>query len=291
MPHLQVMGRTSKILLPVILLFGVFFSGSAYAGGEEQPTGARRIGLGGAFTAVGGDFWGIFANPAGISGMQSMAAGVHIEQRYLLSGLNYGAIGFATPFKEKHYAGLDVSGFGFNKYRESRVGLTYATTIFERLSLGAKFNYSITSIENYGNAGSFFVDAGLIGKVSDELSIGFKVFNANQAAIHKETNERIPTILSFGAAYQPSDKVLVVADLEKHVNYPLSFRGGFEYAFVEKFRARVGVSTAPVSFNAGLGFNSDKIDIDFAMSWHEQLGFTPFLSLGYKFNNTSSSAE
>lgn len=246
--------------------------------------GAARIGLGGAFTAVGKDFWGLYANPAGISGVNYMAAGLHIENHFLVSGLNYGAFGFVTPFKEKHYLGIDGSSYGFNNYRESRVGLNYATTLFSRLSLGTKFNYAIVSIPNYGSKGVFFVDAGLIGNVAKGFNLGFKVYNANQASLNKELSERVPTILSFGASYEISDKVLLVSDLEKNVNFPLSYRGGIQYAFVEKFKARVGVSTAPVSFNAGIGFQASNLVVDVATSLHQQLGFSSFLSLSYRFN-------
>lgn len=281
------MGQTVRFFIIICIFFSPTLSKLTFAGGEEQLTGASRIGMGGAFTAVGKDFWSLYANPAGIAGIDYMAAGLHIEQRFLVSGLNYGAMGFVSPFKEKHYLGVDVSSLGFDLYRESRIGVAYATTLFDRISMGVKMNYNITSIQNYGTSGSFFVDAGLIANVTKGLNLGFKVFNANQASIQKEISERIPTILSFGASYELSDKVLLVSDLEKNVNYPLSYKGGFQYAFVDKFKARLGVSTAPVTFNAGLGFASTNLVIDIATSWHQQLGFSPFLSVCYRFNQSS----
>jgi hypothetical protein len=81
---------------------------------------------------------------------------------------------------------------------------------------------------------------------------------------------------------------LLVSDLEKNINFPLSYKGGIQYAFVENFKARVGVSTAPVTFNAGLGFTATNLVIDVATSLHQQLGFSSFLSVSYRFNQKAN---
>lgn len=254
------------------------------AGGESQVAGARRVGLGFAYTGVRGDFWSLFMNPAGIAGIQQMEVGAFIERRFLLNEINYGTVGFVTPFKQgKHFAGVDMGGFGFSGYSESRVGLTYATTLFERLSVGAKANYTRVSIDNYGAQSAIYVDAGLNCILSKHLSAGFRVFNANRAQLQKEQNEKIPTTLDLGIAYQVSDKVLIVADVEKQVNFPYSFRGGVEYAPAKFLKARIGASTQPVTVSAGIGLVVKGLNIDFANTLHQYLGYTPSLSLSWRF--------
>jgi hypothetical protein len=270
-------------LFYLLILAGIPLSG-AKAGNDEQPSGARRIALGGAFMGLGGDFWSLSGNPAALAGLEGPTAGIYLERRFMLSQLNHGAFGFAMPFQTKHYFGLDASGFGFASYSENRVGLAYATTFAEKFSLGVKANYSRTSIENYGGAGAFHIDAGFHAKVTKTFSAGFRVFNANQAWLNKIAGERMPTIYTFGMAWQPSEKALMVVDVEKNVNYPISVRGGVEYAFNKYLRARVGMSSAPVSFTAGLGVEVKKLKIDFASSYHQQLGFTPHLSLTWMFS-------
>ncbi|MBL0015759.1 MAG: hypothetical protein IPP17_04795 [Bacteroidetes bacterium] len=273
-------GRFVLILLAVSL----FCPTVVRAGGESQVAGARRVGLGFAYTGVRGDFWSLFMNPAGIAGIQQMEVGAFIERRFLLNEINYGTLGFVTPFKQgKHFAGLDVGGFGFAGYSESRVGLTYATTLFERLSLGAKANYTRVSIDNYGSKSALYVDAGLNCILSKHISIGFRIFNANRAELQKEQDEKIPTTLDVGMAYQVSDKVLIVADIEKQVNFPFSFRGGVEYAPAKFLKARIGASTQPVTVSAGVGLVVKGLNIDFANTLHQYLGYTPSLSLSWRF--------
>jgi hypothetical protein len=260
-------------------------SGSLMAGNENQPAGARRIALGGAYMGVRGNFWNLWANPAGIAGMKNMEAGAFLERRFLLSQLNFGSAGFVLPFKDIHYAGVSFSGMGFGGYAESNVGLTYATMLFDRLSLGASVHYTRTSIKDYGASGAIIINAGINALLFEGFSLGFRVFNANQGEIKKEIGEKIPTTLDLGAAYQISDKVLIVADLQKQVEFGASVRGGIEYAFHKNFKARVGASNYPVTINAGLGFSAKSLDIDFSNTFHQQLGYTPSLSLSYRFQS------
>lgn len=290
---------TNHILRRILfacLVFLVALPSTSQAGGGEQLTGARRIALGNAYTGVSGDFWALFANPAGLVGINQMHAGMHVERRFGLAELNYGSFGFAMPFMDKHYAGIDASGFGTKNYSEARLGLVYATSILNKISIGAKLNMLNVAIPNYGSALAFYVNAGLNVKVTKELGIGFHVYNANagnfiKSKPNRDIIERIPTILSVGLAYQASDKVMLVADIEKNIQYPLAFHGGVEYRINDFFTARVGVGTQPVILNAGFGINWKELQVDFAGSYHEQLGFTPSLSATYRFGKITESKE
>jgi hypothetical protein len=270
-------------LCGLLLVIGLLLPKLSWAGGETQAAGARRVGLGFAYTGVRGDLWTIFLNPAGIAGLQQMEAGAFVERRFILSQLNYGTLAFATPFKnDKHFAGFDVSAFGFGDYSEARLGLTYATTLFQRISLGAKVNYTRLSIQNYGAKSALSADVGLNCILSKHVSIGFSVFNASRSELIRDENEKIPTTLDAGLAYQVSDKVLIVADVQKQVNFPTSFRGGVEYAVSKHFKARIGASSAPVTASAGFGVVVKGLNIDFANTLHQYLGYTPSFSLSYR---------
>jgi len=226
-------------------------------------------------------------NPAGIAGLKQMEAGAFVERRFLLQQLNYATVAFATPFKHgKHFAGFDAGGFGFGGYSESRIGLTYATTLFERLSIGAKINYTRFAIPDYGAKSALFADVGINCILSKHISVGFSISNATRSELLRDLDEKIPTTIDAGLAYQLSDKVLIVADVEKQVNFPVSFRGGVEYAVAKFLRVRAGASTQPVTLNAGFGVNVKALNIDFANTFHQYLGYTPSLSLGYKFGKT-----
>ena len=275
------------------LLFALFaLSNNAFAGGETQAAGGRRVGLGFAYTGISGDFWQLFHNPAGIAGVEQMEVGAFVERRFLLNQINNGTFGFVMPFKgQKHFAGFDASGFGFGGYTESKIGLTYAALLLERFSLGAKVNYLRTSVPDYGGRSALFVNFGLLGRITDQISVGFRVYNASQSYIYKPTNEKIATTIDVGAAFQASDKVVVVADVAKQVNFKASFRGGVEYAILDILKARIGASTQPTTFNAGIGVVlKNGLNIDFANTLHQQLGYTPSFSMSWRFGKKKSEA-
>lgn len=276
-----------KVIRNLCVACLLLLCGNAFAGGENQPVGGRRISLGNAYTGVRGDFWAMYANPAGLAGMKDMQAGVFFERRFLLQELNLGTAAFAMPFKTRHVAGINFGGFGFGGYSETNVALSYAASILDNLSLGVKMHYLRASIMGYGATGAFVVDAGLNAQIAKGLTIGFSGYNINQARLNATqvdgNKDQIPSTLSLGLAYQASDKVLLVADMERQVNYPYSFRGGVEYAILPILKARVGAGTAPVIFNAGLGLSIKNLDIDWANSYHQRLGYTPSLSLSYRF--------
>ncbi len=258
----------------------------ASAGNSNQPIGARRISLGSAYAAVRGDFWQLFMNPSGISGIEGPQVGAYFEQRYLLSELNSGAVGFAYPFKHKHYIGMDFGGMGFLDYNESRIGLTYASTLYERFSLGAKINYTRTSILNYGASSAIYLNLGLCLEIVDDFTMGVKIFNANHAELDREIGEEIPTSMDIGLGYHVTEQVLVVLDAHKQGSFPISFRGGIEYKITDFLQVRAGASTDPVTINLGIGIEYKDLRFDFSNSYHEFLGYSPSISLSYGFNSS-----
>jgi len=279
------MKKNSLLKFAFGVTFWVLCYSFLHAGGEQQAIGGRRISLGGAYAGIRGDYWSLNANPSGLFGIESMQAGVFVERRFLLNQMNHGNAGFALPFMERHAAGISFGGFGFGGYSDSQIGFTYAAKVIDQIHLGARINYKRTSIANYGSAGALVVDAGLNAMLSKGLTFGFCVYNANQARLNRELFEQIPTTLEMGLAYQASDKVLIVADLQKQINFPYSFRGGVEYALIPTLKARIGVSTQPVTLNAGLGLDWKGLLVDWSNSYHEYLGYTPALSISYRFGN------
>ncbi len=273
--------------LRIILLTCLFtcMTYLGYAGVEPIPgAGARAISLGKAYVGVWGDFWSLFYNPAGIVGVNGIQAGAYIERRFGLKELTFGSAGLVMPFKESQAVGLDFSSFGFDAYRENKVGMSYAIQLFDVLSIGAKVNYASVNIASYGSTSAFFVDIGLNTVITEQLSLGVNVYNVNRSRlIGQSLEEDIPTVFTAGIAYRPSAKVMVVADVQKDIDHQVSFRGGIEYVIIPALKARIGVSNEPLSWNAGLGFVFENLNLDLAFGYTDRLGYTPHLSLAYAF--------
>jgi hypothetical protein len=269
----------------ITILTFLFQSLCVFAGNDPSLMGGRSISLGHAYTGVRGDLWAMSYNPAGIAQISGINVGFYTERRFMMKELTFGGAAFAMPFKDKHFVGMEIGSFGYSIYRENRVSATYATTFGEIVSLGVKANYSSTSLNEFGNSGAFFLDLGANTKVGKNMTLGLSAYNVNFAKI-KTINGRqnLPTVITAGICYQPSDKVTIVADVQKNIQYPTSFRGGIEYKVASFLCARIGASTAPLIMNAGIGVNYKHFSFDFANSIHERLGYTPSFSFAYRFD-------
>lgn len=264
------------------LLWGLIPNG-LWAGVDPAPaTGARAISLGRAYVGVGGDFWSLYHNPAGIAGISQMQVGAFFEQRFFLQELTYGGAGFVAPFAEQQAFGLSISSFGFSSYRENLASLSYGIRVFEKVSFGASVHFANIAITDYGSGMALFANVGLRYEINEQLSLGVSAYNVNRARLRTQTGEDyIPTQLTAGIAYQPSEKVMIVADVQKDIDHPISFRGGIEYALLPSLKIRTGVSTEPLTYNIGFGLEYQRVQLDVAFGVHEQLGLSPFLSLAY----------
>lgn len=263
------------LLFPAMLFAGI---------DPSEIAGSRAFALGQSYTAVNGDFWSLFHNPAGIAGLKNPEAGIFFFRRFNLAELTRSHAGFVFPFGGKQAVGLEAGSFGFDAWRENLLALSYAITLAEKISLGAKVNYLSIATADAGNVSATFVTVGTQTKINSQLTLGFSAANANRATIAGfGGKEEILSVFSTGILYQPSEKVLLVADVRKSIAFPLSWSGGLEYVVIPALLARVGVSTNPLTFNTGLGLKLEKLSLDMAFSFHERLGYTPHISLSYQF--------
>ncbi|MEL7339865.1 MAG: hypothetical protein AAGM67_05205, partial [Bacteroidota bacterium] len=257
----------------LLIIFWLGSSLGLIAGVDPAPaTGARAISLGRAYVGVGQNYWSLFHNPAGIAGMRSTQVGAFFEQRFFLSELTYGGAAAVVPFGGTQALGLSLSSFGFEAYRENQLTATYAIEFFDKFRLGTTVHYAQIAIADYGSRGTAFVDVGLQYQLNSRVSLGVSAYNVNRARLSLQSGEEfIPTQLTAGLAFQVSDKVLLVADVQKDIDHPTSFRGGLEYQILPVLAIRTGVSTEPLTYNIGFGLAYKKLELDLAFGVHEQL--------------------
>jgi hypothetical protein len=273
------------------VLFGIiiYFSSSVYTQIDlPSASGGRAVAMGHAYVGVGKDYWSLFHNPAGIAGIEAPQAGVYIEQRFLLSALNFAQAGFVSPFYQNQAFGVSVSSFGFNAYQENTLAVAYGIEVLPKIRIGAQVKYANLRVQELGNDGVLVVQMGVQTQINTSLSLGFSAYNVNQAYLDIQGSpEIIPTLLRGGLAFQPGEEVLLVFDLVKDIDHPLSYRGGVEYKIHDLLWARTGISTEPLSLNLGLGLVWKTLGIDFASSYTERLGYSPHISLAYTFQKKS----
>lgn len=258
--------------LLVILFAANLFAQLSY----PMPAGARGQAMGGV-GVVFQDIHAAWSNPAGLAHLEGTSMALYGEQRFALSELRQiSAVGATTMGNST--VGIAVGYFGFDAYNESRIGLLYGRKLAKNLSLGAQLYTLGTRIPDYGSQQLISFELGLQASLSPEIQIGGRV--ANPVRVEKLEGETLPTVLSFGLNYRPGKQVVLIAEVEKDILFPVRVRCGLEYQLLDVLELRAGVATEPSLLSFGLGYKLlDQWQLDFSAAYHQYLGFTPGIGL------------
>ncbi len=281
--YAQINNQMKQFLLSLVLCVAI--SGILLAqNGTPQNAGARGAAMGNAALTFT-DINAAYVNQAGLAFLEELSFGVYGERRFLAEGLNSFLFAAAYPNEKIGTFGLTVNYFGYNNYNEQKIGLAYARKLAQNISLGVQLDYLGTRIPQYGAASTFTFEIGLLAKLNEQFSIAAHTYNPIHAQV--AGLDRLPSLVNIGLAYQPSEKVLLIAELEKDIyDFPLMGKFGVEYRPIHALSVRVGVQAAAeaTQMSFGLGLYLQSLCIDIATSYHQVLGFTPSFGLSYGLN-------
>ncbi len=253
----------------------------------EQP-GSRSAGLAYTIAALY-DEWSLFHNQAGLGYQEHAWIGLHHENRFVTSELSFSAIGGIIPVKPGSF-GISVKRLGFNKFSQTKFGVAYGMKLAPSLSAGVQLNaHHLFFAGEYGSTTAFTAEGGIIYTPINQLSIGVHVFNPTRTKLHDQ--ERISTTFNLGIAYQISDALMVTAGTEKDLTHKFDFKAGVEFLPISNLYLRAGMASNPSLLSFGMGYRAKNLQVDFAFTRHEYLGFTPHFSLGYTFGRKKQENE
>ncbi|WP_210516470.1 hypothetical protein [Hymenobacter terricola] len=268
--------------------------------------GARAAALGNASVALAGEVWSMGNNVAGLSELQRPTVGFYAENRYFSSALNVGALTVALPlgrtavpttavmpgaegaapapaaartWARNGVVAFEAQRFGGTLYNETRLAAGYAYR-FGQISLGGRVDMLQVSIEGLGSRRVVLGTlGGQIEIVPQRLSFGASLYNLSQTKLASYQDERVPTVLKAGLAYRASSQVLLVVETEKDVERDANFKAGLEYRPVPVLVARLGLASLTEQASAGIGVVAGALQIDYAASFQQALGFSQHLSV------------
>lgn len=267
-----------KTLLITYLLIGFgIFSANA----QNVNLGARFGALGGSSVALSGS-GNIAGNPAGTANSDLIFLGISYESRFSNSDVATKTALAIIPVKGNTF-GLLFNSYGFELFKEQQISLSYARILSDRITAGVKFNYHSLEISGFQNQSAFSVEAGVQGKVIDQLILGARIANPNKASYDGAINADLPVLFEIGAAYQFSEKITISTEIEKIQGFDPDVKSGVEYKPLDFLFFRGGLSLKPFRQFGGLGIDYKGFMFDFGVSTHPSLGYTPQLSLSYAF--------
>ncbi len=258
------------------MLIVAFSLQKAVASGDPFPLGARAWGLANASVTLR-DGWALWNNAAGLATVKDRQLVMAYDLRYGMKGLQTMAIGYVHPLRAG-VAGIGISRLGDELYNENTLSLAYSYA-WEKVNLGGKLNYRQIGMAEVGARQSASMDVGVVAQLMPELTFGAHIYSALQSRFDPTTGERTPTIMKAGLAYQASSKIIIVAEVEKDVDFAATFKTGLEYEIVKYLRFRTGIHTRPQLYAFGVGFSPKKLQIDYALRTHPILGLSHQISL------------
>ena len=269
-----------RLSLTFLIVFG--FIKFSLASGEWITQGGRSAGMG-LSSATVCDFWSVNNNQAGMAFYDKTGAGIYFENRFLIKemGTQTGAFTLKTKYG---ILGATVVYSGDAKYSNTKAGLAYALKFGNHFSAGIQLDYIGTKLgEEYGKRNNITFDAGIMVKITDQLTFGAHTFNPMHVKLSDYNNERIPTTLNAGFGFTFSDKLLLTAEAYKNSDFPMELRTGAEYKLGNVAFARIGLSTNPARYTFGFGIAMKNLTFDLSSSVHSQLGYSPQVSIQYAF--------
>lgn len=269
----------NKYFLLFILLIPIKLLGS----NENRPAGARSDGIGKASVAII-DTWASFHNQASLALLKKKSFGAYYENRFQSKELSTKAFCFNFPSKLGTFS-LNYTQFGFNLYKESKIGISYARALGQHFWAGLQFDQIKKELNaEYGSQTKYTFELGLLAEIFPDFFLGFHLFNPTQEEFTTwEYSDEIPTIGRFGFSWKFSNGAILSSEILKDLDNDIQIKGGIEYPVNKQFFIRAGAYNHPNSISLGLGFNFSLIKTNIAFSRHPVLGYTPSADLSITF--------
>ncbi len=265
----------------------VFFISHALSFLAQSPInqiGGRALGTSGACVTQQ-DIWAQYHNQAALAYLKGTNFGFAFQNAFFVKQLSTKSVAFALPLKSG-VVGLNYYYFGYPKFNENKLGLSFAKRLGKRFAFGGQIDYFYTHIDGeYGQKGTAAGELGILAEPIDNLLIGAHVFNLWHTKLSTYENEYMPTIFKLGASYLLYERALLSIEAEKDLDLDLIFKTGLELELLNDFYFRAGIATNPTIYSFGFGYTFKSFRMDIGFSRHPVLDYSPAISVVYAFNN------
>ncbi|PKK82144.1 MAG: hypothetical protein CVT49_15255 [candidate division Zixibacteria bacterium HGW-Zixibacteria-1] len=264
--------------------------------------GARPVAMGGAFTGVADDEASLYYNPAGV---------VDLEGRHFIAGyhnnifdMQSGFLGYIHPLREGQKLSVYVNYLNYGSFDRTTVdgevigdfsggdlllATSYAREMNERIDVGVTGKFIYEKIDEYSASG-FAFDLGLKYSLNDRNSTTFGLMMQNLGTqlstyVSGGDKESLPLTIRGGGSTHPRGlPVVVAADVIYPTDNDVYFAVGAELVSTRPLFIRAGWTNLGenyktgagsddlAGFSAGIGLESNKLQISYTVSPQAELG-------------------
>lgn len=268
-----------KLTICLILLGSV--SLSLKAAGHLRLPDIRSLALGG-----NGVTQSVFHNPSLLALSTGKVLHFDYFNRYGLKELGTlgGSYQQVNPFMP---AAVQLSTFGYDAYRETRIRLLAGKRIARRWTLGIGLHYTWWQTLLEENPRSRLgCDLGATFSPFDNLLIGMLISDFPSWPIGKKeivNEDNNSYLVEIGFQWRIINDLLIVVSLESGESVAVAGRLGMEYDLFPDFSVRAGLQTDPFQPSAGVGYRLRSVTFDVATVYHPVLGLSTGIGLTFTF--------
>lgn len=231
------------------------------------PLGARATGIG-QIGSVIADEGSLFGNSGALGRLEASSVFFSCLVRPSIPGANQAAASISL-LSRFGVAGIGVASFGDEVYSEQTATAGFANKL-GLASLGISASLIQFRAGGHETRNALSINCGGIARITNKIVVGAYIVNINQAVIAPE--ERLPVRLIAGIGFYPEEHVLIAAEVEKHIDFTPTWKGGLEYVIRKKIFFRTGFNINPNSAHGGIGVKWRRLRIDFSTSFNRALG-------------------
>ena len=249
-----------------------FYSFPAFAAFDNCGTSAKALSLGHACVALGDEASVISTNPGGLGFFKKIGFQASLSRLFDLDELSEKEFYLVYPFKSFSFGGGTYIFGKTDYYQELVLTLVFGYELKDYLSFGSNVKYMRVSFSpTYMALSVWGTDFGAIFKFDDKVQFGMVIKNFNQPEL-LDNSDDIPTIFSSGIAVFPYEEVNLVFDFSYDKRYKGQLHFGQEVKLIRNLPLRFGIQTSPARYAFGVGFNFEKMNVDYAYLNHPVLG-------------------
>jgi len=178
--------------------------------------------------------------------------------------------------------------FGFSDYHESNTCLAYGKKLGSSIALGISFNYSSIYISSYGHTAAFEFGIGAVFHPTQKMQVGLDIYNPIGGQFAKQAIEKMAWVYSLATGYEVSSQVYFSLEWIKEENQPIDCKLALQYHFAKQFEAGIAILTATTSLGAWAGLAWGRLFAKIHTTYHQQLGFSPGISIGVSFGKSAN---
>ncbi len=240
--------------------------------------GGRQVALSHSDIAKSDNVFCIFNNPGGLANVQSVEVGAYFSPSpFGLDELQTTYLGCTVP-TSYGIGGIGFMHYGYELFSVNEIHLAFGRKYGSNFYYGASLNYHQVHIENYGSDAAFLLNLGFISVLSEDISWGASIINANQGKIGANS-DLLPSLFTTGFSWNPFNNCFLFLALQKETGNHPSINIGYSYAPIEYITLMSGYSANPAIYSAGLAVTYKSTEFDYALTHHGELGYSHQISL------------